>query len=85
MCEREQVRYVHHMQHGNNSPLQLDVGCICAGHMEGRFTDQANIEQAVQRAQRRAADLQNRATRRGNFINLKGWKQIGSKLSLKKR
>jgi hypothetical protein len=34
MCESQEIRYAHHMQHPNYTDI-LVVGCICAGHMEG--------------------------------------------------
>lgn len=34
MCESQTIRYVHHMEHPQYSEV-LQVGCICAGHMEG--------------------------------------------------
>ena len=34
MCETSMVRYVHRMEHPNYSE-PLEVGCVCAGHMEG--------------------------------------------------
>ena len=34
MCESQIVRYVHYMEHHSYSEI-LEVGCICAGHMEG--------------------------------------------------
>jgi hypothetical protein len=34
MCEVQDVRYVHIMEHANYVKT-LRVGCICAGHMEG--------------------------------------------------
>ena len=34
MCESQTIRYVHHMEHPKYSNI-LEVGCICAGHMEG--------------------------------------------------
>ena len=33
MCEIQDVRYVHVMEHANYAET-LRVGCICAGHME---------------------------------------------------
>ncbi len=33
MCEVQQIRYVHHMEHLQYDET-LDVGCICAGYME---------------------------------------------------
>jgi hypothetical protein len=32
MCESQNVRYVHHMQH-QIYPDILKVGCVCAGHL----------------------------------------------------
>ena len=34
MCESQTIRYVHHMEHPDY-PEVLQVGCVCAGHMEG--------------------------------------------------
>lgn len=34
MCETSMVRYVHRMEHTHYDGT-LDVGCICAGHLEG--------------------------------------------------
>lgn len=75
MCEREQVRYIHLMTHGNQEPLELRVGCICSGHMEGSLDTEQSVAQAVATAQRRTANLNNRDKRRQNFPNLGGWKE----------
>lgn len=48
MCGYQIIRYVHHMFHPNYGTL--DVGCVCAGKMEG------NIE----RARQREKELRNR-------------------------
>ena len=65
MCERETVRYVHHMEHGvPPNVLRLAVGCICAGHMDGSIAD----------AKARVATLLNRDARRRAFPTLAGWK-----------
>ncbi len=61
MCGHQIIRYVHHMVHPTY--LSLDVGCICAGKMEG------NIERAKQREQ----NFKNKQARRENFQNRK-WK-----------
>ena len=61
MCEREIVRYVHRMTHDDHD--DLDVGCICAGHMEG---DQAA-------AKLRDRELKSRTQRRDGWLGL-GWK-----------
>jgi hypothetical protein len=34
MCDTSMVRYVHRMEHPRYDET-LDVGCVCAGHMEG--------------------------------------------------
>lgn len=34
MCKREEIRYAHLMRH-TGFPGELEVGCICAGYMEG--------------------------------------------------
>lgn len=62
MCGHQIIRYVHHMVHPHYHPL--NVGCICAGKMEG------NIEKAKQREN----DFKNREKRRENFKKRK-WKQ----------
>jgi hypothetical protein len=36
MCESAQIRYAHHMRH-SDYPLELIVGCLCAGHMEENY------------------------------------------------
>ncbi|PLX29214.1 MAG: hypothetical protein C0582_04860 [Alphaproteobacteria bacterium] len=74
MCEREQVRYIHHMVHGNQAPLTLDVGCICAGHMMGENDDPASIAANVAAAKQRAQLLENRTRRRTAFPDLQSWK-----------
>lgn len=63
MCEKQTIRYVHVMEHPSY-PNQLECGCDCAGYMEGN----------LKRAESRDRELKNRATRRGKFPNLKGWK-----------
>lgn len=73
-CEKEQVRYIHHMIHGNPLPLNLKTGCICSGYMEGRFDDQNRIAEAVAAAKRRTANLVNRDARCQKFPMLEGWK-----------
>ncbi|MCR5652951.1 MAG: UvrD-helicase domain-containing protein [Ruminococcus sp.] len=61
MCGYQIIRYVHHMTHPSYRPL--DVGCICAGKMEG------NLEQAIKREN----DFKNKEARRKNFMKRK-WK-----------
>ena len=40
-CNKQTLRYVHHMEHVNGK--RLDVGCVCAGKMQG------DIEKAKER------------------------------------
>lgn len=61
MCGHQIIRYVHHMVHPNYH--SLDVGCVCAGKMEG------DIEAAKKREQ----DFKNKQSRRSNFKKRK-WK-----------
>ena len=61
MCGHQIIRYVHHMIHPQYRPL--DVGCICAGKMEGD----------IERAKQRENDFKNKEARRENFKNRK-WK-----------
>lgn len=54
MCESQSIRYVHHMQHAD-FPQVLQVGCICAGHMEG----------SLAASSAREASMKSRAGKRG--------------------
>ena len=62
MCETQEIRYVHHMQHAG-FPTILEVGCICAGHMEGDYL----------RAKTREDRLKKAASRRKRWPFLKAW------------
>ena len=64
LCGCSQVRFVHHMMHPDY-PSALDVGCMCAGIMEG--DELAAIE--------RERLARNRASRKRNFV-LHGWERI---------
>lgn len=61
MCGYQIIRYVHHMVHPHYRPL--DVGCICAGKMEGD----------VEAAKKREQNFKNKEARRENFKKRK-WK-----------
>lgn len=61
MCGHQIIRYVHHMCHPNYH--SLDVGCICAGKMEGN----------IDRAKKREQDFKSKQARKENFMN-KPWK-----------
>lgn len=62
MCGYQIIRYVHHMVHPNYH--QLNVGCVCAGKMEG------NVEAAKKREQ----EFKKKQSRLENFRNRK-WKE----------
>jgi len=62
MCELQEIRYVHHMQHADY-PAVLEVGCVCAEHMEGDY----------QGPRRRERDLKNAARRRSRWLERR-WK-----------
>lgn len=62
MCGHQIIRYVHHMAHPQYGAL--DVGCICAGKMEGD----------VEKAKQRENDFKNKEARRQSFKN-RNWKQ----------
>lgn len=61
MCGHQIIRYVHHMSHPNYR--SLNVGCICAGKMEGN----------INAAKRREQDFKNKQARKENFRKKK-WK-----------
>lgn len=61
MCEQEEIRYIYKMVHDDHE--SLEVGCICAGHMDGNF----------QTAKARDDILKSRTQRRANWLNL-SWK-----------
>lgn len=63
MCERQVVRYVHHMHHVNY-PNVLRCGCICAGRME----------EDLSKAKHREDTIRGAARRRQYWPNRKGWK-----------
>lgn len=62
MCETQEIRYVHHMQHPSY-PEVLACGCICAGHMENDYD----------RAQRREKIVRNASARRSRWL-MRDWR-----------
>lgn len=62
MCESQTIRYVHHMEHPDY-PAVLEVGCVCAGHMEENLS--------ASRA--REASMKSRASKRKRWI-FRAWK-----------
>lgn len=61
MCERQEIRYVHFMEHPDHAPLAC--GCICAGHMEENLI----------RAKARETKVKAVTHRRSRWLDLKGW------------
>lgn len=66
MCESQTIRYVHQMEHPNY-PEVIEVGCVCAGHMEGD----------IAAARTREASMKSRTGKRKRWLNRK-W-QLSSK------
>jgi hypothetical protein len=62
MCEVMDVRYVHTMEHPDYETL--DVGCICAGHME----------QDLVGARKRETDFKRSLTKRRRWVSSGGWR-----------
>jgi hypothetical protein len=63
MCERQEIRYVHYMEHPDY-PETLSCGCICAGHME----------EDVVAAQRRESRAHSSRQRRARWLGRQGWR-----------
>lgn len=59
LCLRMTVRYLHHMSHLDGR--RLNVGCVCAGKLEGNN----------ERAKEREADFKNKLARQANFAKRK--------------
>lgn len=62
MCENQEIRYVHQMQHPNYPDI-LDCGCVCAGKLEENYAA----------ASKRESDSKNLAQRRARWLTRK-WK-----------
>lgn len=79
MCEAQVVRYVHTMAHPDVS-FTLDVGCMCAGHMEqDRAAAHRRETEFVQRLSRRSRWLTRewRRSSAGNeFLNTEGFNVV---------
>lgn len=60
MCESQTIRYVHHMEHPSYPDI-LEVGCICAGHMEGN----------VAAARTRESSMKSRSGKRKRWLSRK--------------
>jgi hypothetical protein len=64
MCGQEFIRYVHVMLHPEY-PKRLNVGCVCAGHMEGD----------AKAAKARDGRMRSRAEKRRRFAASPQWKR----------
>lgn len=76
MCETQEIRYVHHMEHPNYEG-GLGVGCVCAEHMEEDYEAprrrEAKLRNATQR-RRRWLHRKWRVSVKGNpFLNTDGF------------
>ncbi len=52
MCETQDIRYVHHMEHPDYHE-SLAVGCVCAEHMENDYEGPRRREKALRNAAQR--------------------------------
>jgi len=78
MCERVQIRYVHHMEHPDY-PRTLAVGCVCASNMEENSSAAPYREkQFKSRMKSRAGWLDRnwRETPKGEALNAAGWRVV---------
>ena len=62
MCETQEIRYVHHMEHSAYEEV-LGVGCVCAAKMEDDY----------EAPRRREGSLRNAAQRRRRWLS-REWK-----------
>lgn len=76
MCESVEIRYVHVMEHPDYDG-QLQVGCVCAEHMEEDYKRPREREKRLKRAARRRKSWSQRTwltSRQGNlYINTEGF------------
>ena len=79
MCESQPVRFVHHMEHDDYSEI-LEVGCVCAGHMEQDLEGARRRDRAMaSRAGKRARWLQRqwRVSAKGNeWLRADGYRVV---------
>jgi hypothetical protein len=59
MCESVEIRYVHQMEHADY-PTILNVGCVCAEHMEGDYVGPRRREATLRKASRRRSNWHKR-------------------------
>jgi hypothetical protein len=76
MCETQEIRYVHHMQHPNY-PEVLGCGCVCSGHMGDDYEGAQEREKILRNASSRRRKWLSRnwrVSRNGNpFLNVDGY------------
>jgi hypothetical protein len=79
MCETQEIRYVHHMQHPRY-PDVLGCGCVCAGHMESDYEGARQREKVLRNASARRRKWLTRdwrVSRNGNpFLNADGYNVV---------
>jgi hypothetical protein len=73
MCERQQIRYVHVMEHAE-FPQRIRAGCVCAGNMESDTVaakEREHRAKSLEARRRRWVEKVWRVSRRGNpFLNV---------------
>lgn len=67
MCGKEEIRYVHFMQHSEVKGT-ISVGCVCAEKMEEEYGNDRSA------ARQREAKLKNAAGRRERWPALQAWR-----------
>lgn len=76
MCESAEVRFVHIMEH-KDFPGALEVGCVCAEHMENDYVRPRRREKRLRAAARRRKAWASKTWKvsfKGNqYINLEGF------------
>ena len=79
MCETQDIRYVHYMEH-DNYPEVLGVGSVCAGRMEEDYTAPRQREQRAKSSATRQSRWMNatwRKSRKGNpYLNRNGFNVV---------
>lgn len=69
MCGREEIRYVHYMEHPEYDGT-ISAGCICAEKMESGYRGSTTPPGARDRER----SLRNVAARRTRWLGLMGWR-----------
>jgi hypothetical protein len=69
MCGQTEIRYLHIMRHPGY-PDDLEVGCVCAGHMEQDYENPKQRERALRNRDKRLRTFLNREWRLSRNDNL---------------